>query len=64
VDRPQPLLPLDGYLDFTIKNHHDQQQEDQMCGHLVNSGVEPAGEVPPAFQFWRVLVNPAFILCG
>jgi hypothetical protein len=32
--------------------------------HLVNSGFEPAGEFPPAFHFWRVLVNPAFIRHG
>lgn len=27
---PPPLLLLDGYLDFAVKNHHDEQQEEEV----------------------------------
>ena len=48
---PPPLLPFDRDLDFSVKDHHDQQQEEKMAHHLILRSGGPAGSFPPALAF-------------
>jgi hypothetical protein len=43
---PEPLRRTDNDLDFDAKDHHDQQQEEQISSHVCASSDEPAGPIP------------------
>lgn len=45
----QYLRRTDNDLDFDAKDHHDQQQEEQIADHVCTSSEEPAGPFPAGF---------------